>query len=46
MPGTALAMPAAQELLPQEARGYLNGLYATVGLALIITRRISDERKH
>jgi hypothetical protein len=43
---SALAMPAAQELLPQEARDYLNGLYATVGLALITTWRINDKRKH
>jgi hypothetical protein len=29
-----------------EAQQYLNGLYATIGLALIVTWRINDNRKH
>jgi hypothetical protein len=42
----ALSMPAAELKLPPEAQEYLNSLYATIGLALIITWRINDNRKH
>ena len=39
-------MPAAELKLPPEAQQYLNGLYATIGLALIVIWRINDNRKH
>ena len=42
----AVTMPAAELKLPPEAQQYLNGLYATIGLALIVTWRINDNRKH
>jgi hypothetical protein len=42
----ALSMPAAELKLSPEAQQYLNGLYATIGLALIVTWRINDNRRH
>jgi hypothetical protein len=41
----ALAMPAAQVHLSAEAQQTLNGLYATVSIALIVTWRVQDKRK-
>jgi hypothetical protein len=34
-----------QEMLPPEIRDILNGLYATIGLALAVTWCIQDKRK-
>ena len=42
----AVTMPAAELKLPPEAQQYLIGLYATIGLAVIVTWRINDNRKH
>lgn len=42
----ALSMSAAQELLPQDVQEYLTNLWGTVGIALAVTWRINDNRKH
>jgi hypothetical protein len=41
----ALGMPAAQLHLPQDAKDYLDNVWATIGLALIIQWRINDKRE-